>query len=152
MLTAGGGAGKTLSMVIHDIHAVSAVMRKEGRFLLVLRGRAPAKGLLAFPGGRVKEGETMEEAVRRELLEETGLEAGEIRHLREFVIEPEGDGPRFILHAHSAEYRGGEPKPGDDAADAGWYVVEDMRRLPITRTTLMLAEDLLSGGSTESLP
>ncbi|WP_265515587.1 NUDIX hydrolase [Nitratireductor luteus] len=144
MLTAEGGAGKTLRMVIHDIHAVSAVMRKEGCFLLVLRGRAPAKDLFAFPGGRMKEGETQEDAVRRELLEETGLEAGEVRYLRKFVIEPEGSGPRFILHAHSAEYCSGEPKAGDDAADAGWYAIEDMRRMPVTQSTLMLAETLLA--------
>ena len=61
--------------------AVSVAMRRHDRMLLVKRGRAPSRGLYAFPGGRVEAGETLEAAARRELLEETGLEAGELSPL-----------------------------------------------------------------------
>ena len=53
--------------------AVSVAIFHDGAFLLVRRGREPSKGLYAFPGGRVEPGESDEDAVRRELAEETGL-------------------------------------------------------------------------------
>ncbi|MCA9448942.1 MAG: NUDIX hydrolase [Candidatus Omnitrophica bacterium] len=56
-------------------HAVSVALTQGDRFLLVKRGRAPSLGEYAFPGGRVEAGETLEEAARRELLEETGYQA-----------------------------------------------------------------------------
>ncbi len=61
------------------IPAVSAACVRDGRILLVLRGRAPAKDLYAFPGGRMEAGETPAAAMRRELMEETGLTALEYR-------------------------------------------------------------------------
>ena len=51
------------------LSAVSAAIFHDGRFLLVRRGRAPAKGLNAFPGGRGEESESLVEPVRREVME-----------------------------------------------------------------------------------
>lgn len=62
--------------------AVACFVRDDaGRLLCVRRGREPAKGTLDLPGGFVDPEETIEEAVRRELLEETGLTAGSVRYL-----------------------------------------------------------------------
>ena len=62
--------------------AVSVAIFHDGAFLLVKRGREPSKGLYAFPGGRVDAGESDEEAVRRELAEETGLTVATLQPLR----------------------------------------------------------------------
>ncbi len=54
--------------------AVSAAIFRDGKILLVRRARAPAKGIYTLPGGRVEFGETLVEALRREMREETSLQ------------------------------------------------------------------------------
>jgi 8-oxo-dGTP diphosphatase len=124
-----------------EIHAVSLAVLRDGRFLLVRRGRAPSKGLFAFPGGRVEPGEDAESAARRELLEETGLIAGAIARLRAIVIEGDA-GRRYRLEVFGADEVQGIARPGDDADLVGWYTVEEMRALPVTASTLEVAESV----------
>ncbi|MCT7375972.1 NUDIX hydrolase [Chelativorans salis] len=127
-----------------DIHAVSVAAMQDGRFLLVRRGRAPARGLFAFPGGRVEAGETDEETARRELREETGLTADEITPLCEMTIDGDG-GRRYRLKVYRALQLHGTPVAGDDADHVGWYALDEMRELPITASTLAVAEDMEAG-------
>lgn len=128
------------------IHAVSLVVHARRRFLLVRRGRPPSEGLFAFPGGRVETGETAEEAVRRELREETGLIADEISLLRQMTIEGDS-GRRYLLEVFSALAVHGTLQAGDDASHAGWFALEEMRHLPVTASTLAVAEEVSSKGS-----
>lgn len=124
--------------------AVSVAARNPdtGEFLLVRRGRAPAKGLWAFPGGRLSFGETLAEAAARELREETGLSAQGIRFhaLYELMSDgSDGDTPHhFVLAVHRAE-ADGEPVASDDADDAGWFSIDAMAGLPMTESTLSAA-------------
>lgn len=140
------------------IIAVSVAARKpgSGEFLLVRRGRAPAKGLWAFPGGRLHFGETLQEAAIRELREETGLSASNVRFHKLFELMSDGsDGDRphhFVLAVHRAEATG-EPAAADDADEAGWFSIEAMAGLPITESTLSTAraiarddDDVARGG------
>ena len=127
--------------------AVSVALVRDGRVLLVRRGRPPAMGLFAFPGGRVEPDETPEQAARRELREETGLEAGPVTLLVSLDIEPEGAGPGFRLHVFRAEHVGGEPMPGDDADLAGFYDLAGMEALPVIPSVLEVARQLLDGPS-----
>jgi 8-oxo-dGTP diphosphatase len=112
---------------------VDAVVVRDGKVLLVKRGRPPFEGLYALPGGFVEEGETVEAAAERELLEETGVRA-RVERLLGVYSEP-GRDPRghvasvvFVMR-----YEGGEPEGGDDAADAEW--------LPLDRMPVAMAFD-----------
>jgi 8-oxo-dGTP diphosphatase len=122
-------------------HAVSAAIFSGGRFLLVRRGRAPAKGLYAFPGGRIEPGETPVEAVRREVSEETGAVLGRIDHIVDLELASEIDPLRieFVLSVHRAEFAGGEVIAGDDAEAVAWLSVEEMEGLPLAGSVLEIA-------------
>ena len=82
--------------------ASSAIVERDGRFLLVRRRNPPAADLFAFPGGRAEPGETPEETAVRELFEETGLIADELALLDAFsgpetnFTYPNGDAVFFV--------------------------------------------------------
>lgn len=94
------------------------VFDSRGRLLLIRRRNPPFAGQLALPGGFVDYGETTEAAARRELLEETGLVAKEVRLVG--VYSKPGRDPRghTIGIAYLANVEAGAPVAGDDAADA----------------------------------
>ena len=124
--------------------AVSVAIMEGSRFLLVRRGRPPAFGLYAFPGGRVEPGETLADAVVREAVEETGATLSNVRHVVDIEIEAE-DGPariEFILSVHAASFAGGEIAAGDDAAEALWVTIEEMEALPLAGSVLEVARRL----------
>ncbi|WP_258045413.1 NUDIX hydrolase [Mesorhizobium sp. NBSH29] len=126
--------------------AVSIAMIRGTRILLVRRARAPSLGLYAFPGGRVEAGETSEHAARRELMEETGLVAGELELHREFHVEHEAGGAPidFTLRVFSTTWQGDEPVADDDASEAGWFTLDQMETMPVIASVMEVAYDLLS--------
>ena len=104
--------------------AVGAVVLHQNRILLIRRGKEPAKGEWAIPGGRVELGETMREAAMREVMEETGvsIRPGELVYFFE-TIQPDPNGRirfHYAIFDFMAEYLAGEPTPRDDALDARW--------------------------------
>lgn len=123
------------------IAAASVVIRREGRFLLVLRGRGAARGLYAFPGGKCEPGEAPQEAARRELFEETGLTVAQLAFLRRYELA--GDEALYELDVFLGEGVSGTLRACDDAQAAGWFTLEEMRKLPITASTLEVAEALV---------
>jgi len=128
------------------IPAVSVALMRGDSILLVKRGRAPSRGYYAFPGGRVEPGETDEQAARRELLEETGLEVGEIMPLRAYMIEAERDGREIIyrLQVFAGRDRGGEPRADTDADEAAFFTLAEMDALLVTPSVLEVSRELLS--------
>ncbi|MBD0862302.1 NUDIX domain-containing protein [Gordonia sp. zg691] len=115
------------------ILAVGAVIRDDGgRFLLVQRAHDPQAGRWTLPGGKVEPSETLEQAVIREIAEETGIRivVGE----RVWSVDiPGGDGVVFEVHDFVATALSTDVTAGDDAADAGWFSPAEMRDLPLTR-------------------
>lgn len=98
---------------------VGAIAVEDDQILLIRRGRGPAQGTWSVPGGRVEGGETLAEAVVRELAEETGLEA----MCDELVgwVERIGDSFHYVIFDFRVTVL--DPGPlvaGDDAAEAAW--------------------------------
>lgn len=128
--------------------AVGAVVFKDNRVLLVKRGNPPARGVWAIPGGSVELGETLQKAAEREIFEETGIviKAGEPIFSFESIHRDDKDRVRFHYYIVdlAASYISGEPTPGDDALDVGWFSREALGRLNVNPPTLKLLDQTLN--------
>lgn len=123
----------------HPRTAVGAVVFKENRVLLVRRGRPPAQGQWAIPGGNIRLGETLQQAAQREILEETGITIAAGEPVFTFdVVDRDADGQvrfHYVIVDLAAEYISGEPRPGDDAEAARWVAAGELVRLPVNPIT-----------------
>lgn len=111
------------------------LVRNDNKVLLIKRGGEPFKGLWAPPGGGVELGETVFEAGKREVQEESGIEV-EIEGIQEVedYIRHDAQGKveaHTVLIRLLARYVSGMIKAGSDAADAGWFAVSEIDRLPL---------------------
>ena len=109
----------------------AVVFDAQGRLLVIQRGHDPGAGLWSIPGGRIEPGETDEQALVRELLEETNLQVmvgklvGRVRR--------EGPGGTVIdIRDYAATVAAGTLRAGDDAADARWVTAAELARLEVT--------------------
>ena len=129
--------------------AVGAVVIHQQRVLLVLRGKAPAKGMWAVPGGSVNLGETLQAAAEREILEETGLQikAGEVVYAFEKIERDESGRVQYhyvILDLRAEPVDPTQPlTPADDAIEAGWFTLAELEQLPVSDTTLSLLQTIM---------
>jgi 8-oxo-dGTP diphosphatase len=116
--------------------AVSAAIVREGRILVVRRARAPANGLFTLPGGVVELGETLTEAVAREIREETGLviEPVALAGFREAVVRDAQDRVErhFVILCFAARWRAGEPVLNEELSEARWLDPAELAGLPTT--------------------
>jgi len=111
-----------------------------GSLLLVKRGREPGRGLWAVPGGKVRAGERLADAARREVLEETGLEVdiGEVVWVGEHI----DDDHHLVLVDFVGILLGGELTAADDADDARWVPLDEALDYPLTETMYELVDTL----------
>ncbi len=123
------------------IPCVGAVVTDgRGRLLMIKRGHEPGAGLWSIPGGRIEPGETDEEALVREMFEETGL-AVEVGRLIGRVQRPGPNGTVIDIADYAATVTGGTLRPGDDAADARWVDLADLAWLEITEGLIQALTD-----------
>jgi ADP-ribose pyrophosphatase YjhB (NUDIX family) len=114
--------------------ASSAIVERDGRYLLVLRSKPPSAAMFAFPGGRGEEGETPAETALRELQEETGLSGRDPVLFATYDLpgREEGAGaPSFLLSVFKVTAdETTVAVASDDAAGLGWYSAQEIAALP----------------------
>jgi 8-oxo-dGTP diphosphatase len=127
--------------------AVGAIVMKDGCVLLVRRGQPPSEGLWAIPGGRVELGETLQEAARREIREETGLTicAGDPVHTFDVILRDKAGRVQFhyVIVDLLADYVSGVLRPGDDAQEVRWVTPEQLEELPVNQSTLEVLREVV---------
>jgi ADP-ribose pyrophosphatase YjhB (NUDIX family) len=109
--------------------AVGAFVRDAaGRLLVVERGQPPGEGMWSVPGGKHEPGETLAQAVAREVREETGIvvEVGVLA----CVVERIGDDYHYVIVDYHARPIGGALAAGGDARAARFVPLEELDRLP----------------------
>jgi 8-oxo-dGTP diphosphatase len=108
---------------------VGGVASQDGSILLVRRGTPPSEGLWSVPGGKVEWGEPLAEAVRREVLEETGLdvEVGPVAG----VVERIDEGFHYVIVDYFVRVLGGTLEAGGDVRDARWVPEAEIESLPL---------------------
>jgi 8-oxo-dGTP diphosphatase len=106
----------------------AVITDQSGRLLLIRRRNEPGAGLWSLPGGRVESGETDEQAVVREVREETGLQV-QCGPLLGAVERPGLRGDVFDIRDYEASVTAGELAADDDAADAAWLTPAELSQL-----------------------
>ncbi len=132
--------------------AVSAAILRDGKVLVVRRARKPALNLYSFPGGAVEAGETLAEAVKREVREETQLAiepVGLAGHREVIVRDGQGRVERhFVILSFAARWLAGEPVLNEELDDARWLAPAEVAELKTTEgldEILAAAVDLMDG-------
>jgi 8-oxo-dGTP diphosphatase len=123
-------------VAVGAIILVPASRGAKWRVLLVERGRPPHAGSWTLPGGKVEPGESLAEAIQREVLEETGLE---VRVLEETeLVELRGDGYAYAVHEHLCVPADASTdvdaaiRAGDDARAVRWTAPDEFDALDVT--------------------
>ncbi len=124
----------------HPMVAVSAIIFKEERILMIKRSKEPGKGKWSIPGGRLELGETLYEAARREVHEECSIriEIECVFHTTDRIIRDEEDRVKyhFILVDVLAKYSSGETRAQSDTEECRWVTTRELAELDITTPQL----------------
>ena len=138
------GVGAIIIDTVGQALACSGLQPAAGRVLLVERGREPLKGYWSLPGGVLETGEKLAEGIRREVLEETGLEIELVSVVEIFErIMRDSAGVaeyHYVLVDYLCRVTGGVLKAGDDVSQAQWVERACLPQYRITEGTLPVIE------------
>jgi len=124
---------------------IGGVIIEQGRTLLIRRGSEPLRGEWSIPGGTLEVGETLQEGVARELLEETGVEIRVLELIevfdRIFLENEASDTPlrktprfHFVIVDYLFERVSGEPRAGSDVTDVAFAREDELPQFHLTET------------------
>jgi mutator protein MutT len=123
---------------------VGALIFEDGRILLAERGKEPLKGYWSLPGGIVETGEKLEEGIRREVSEETGLDVEPYFMFEIFErIIPDAEGKpeyHYVLIDYLCRRLSGEPIAASDVSRLAWVAQPNLRDYRLTEGTLGVIE------------
>jgi ADP-ribose pyrophosphatase YjhB (NUDIX family) len=123
---------------------VGALIFERGSILMVERGKQPLLGWWSLPGGLVETGERLEDAIRREVLEETSLEIeplGVLEIFQRIMRDASGAAEyHYVLIDYVCRILGGVPRANSDVARVEWVKRRDLPALQITEGTLEVIE------------
>jgi ADP-ribose pyrophosphatase YjhB (NUDIX family) len=123
---------------------VGALIFRRDAILLVERGKQPLKGYWSLPGGAVEPGESLAAAIRREVLEETGLDVKplSVAEIFERILRDKAGNTEYhyVLIDYLCKVTGGELRAGDDSAAAEWVRRKELPSRKLTEGTLEVIE------------
>lgn len=123
----------------HPVPAVAAIIVRNREILLIKRGAEPNLGKWSIPGGSMEIGETIEEAVKRETLEETGLviDVGEFAGVSDLIVKQDDT---ILFHYILLDYFGtvvsGAAAAATDATECRWVPFDDLGKYDLTPAIL----------------
>ena len=123
------------------IPGIGAVVIHQNQVLLVKRANPPKQGLWCIPGGKIRFGETLQQAAEREIMEETGItiKAGDPIYVFDLIEEDF----HYIIIDLLADYISGAVNAGDDAMEAQWFELQNIDLPHIDQETKFLLRRVL---------
>jgi 8-oxo-dGTP diphosphatase len=131
----------------HPVVGVGGVVVHENRVLLIKRGKEPMRGRWVVPGGTVELGETIEEALVREMKEETDLRVTPVEMLTVFDRIQRDMGEiayHYVIVDYLCRYEGGEARAGSDAEAVAWARPDELASFDLPDKALEVVEQALT--------
>ena len=124
----------------------SVLIKSNNKLLLGIRNKEPNRGMIITPVGGIKLFERMEDTVKREIMEETGLEITNIKQLGTYEIINNPDEHRIIIY-WSADYNKNSVHSATDLLDAKFYTKEEIKELDKLKKLSSITKQVLSDNS-----
>ena len=133
----------------NPIAAAGAIVLRESQILLIMRTKEPGAGKWSIPGGKIEIGETLFEAAKREVLEETGISVKINKAVNTYdsIVRDEQGKIKYhyFLVYCTAGYIEGEPQISDESSEVVWTELDDVDGLDMNPVLKKIIHDAVDG-------